>query len=777
VEAPLAAADSRGRVTASAQVFTVTEPRGRVAQMIYTLDRGPEGWAVVGREEVGDIDGLVHLSLGRQAFRASGLKVRLEDFEMTWARGSLFTSPVEVGPTVLVFVGEGTVRFRPRLETERNQLRHYGGRPELVQRVRSAFIRIHPADFHRVVSPGRLEPDPAGASRFAAAQRVYRDQVEQTFLLDTALPRSPWWLMPSFGDALVAFHGRRGVLTYALSRSDPEGITVFDRRRRLQISLYPVEGRDASYNEDDERVADVLHHDLAVRFQPDRSFLSGEDTLRIRMRAAASTVRLRLDESLRVESIRSPQGGEHLFFRVRHQDNLMVSLGPLAGRVGDLALTVRFSGAHHPAPIDQEVIQVADVPFGADRDTEIALEPVLVYSNRTAWYPQGAPGDYATAALRLDVPAGQMAVTGGTLLPPRTQDGRTLLEYRQDLPGKYITVAVGRLVEAGGPAPPPRLRGFSVPRARAQAPAILAEAAEMLDFFEGIFGPCPYPMLNVVLVEGRTPGGHSPPGMIVMSLRPPLMRTALRDDPATFWDVPGFFLAHELAHQWWGQGVAGQNYHERWISEAMAQYAAALWVRHRLGDSTFKTVMDRMARWAIRHSDQGPIHLGHRLGHLQSDPQVYRAVVYDKGAWVLHMLRQLVGAEAFARALTAIQRDHRFGKAGSEHLRAALEKESGLVLEPYFREWVYGTALPELRVSRRTIPGAGSFATAVTIAARNLPGPVPLDIAVVHRRGREEMRVVLPPEGGVFTIETKSRPRKVEVNAGGGILARIVTSR
>ncbi len=778
VESPLAAAGTPRRVTASAQVFTVTEPRGRVAQMVYTLDHGPDGWAVVGREEVGDIDGLVHLSLDRQGFRAAGMTVRLEDFEMTWTRGSLFTSPVGVGPTVLVFVGEGTVRFRPRLETERNQLRHYGRRPELVETVRSAFIRIHPADFHRVLSPGRLEPDPAGAQHFAAAQRMYREQVEEAFVLDTALPRSPWWLMPALGDALVAFQGRRGVLTYALNRSDPEGITLFDRRRRLQISLYPVEGRYTSYNEDDGLAADVLHHDLSVRFQPDRSLLSGEDTLSIRMRTAASTLRLRLDDSLRVESIRSPRGGEHLFFRVRHQDSVMVSLGALAGRVGEIALTVRFSGAHRPEPLEREVLQVTDAPFdAAEPNAEIALEPVLVYSNRTAWYPQGALGDYATAVLRLDVPAGQMAVTGGTLAPPRTQGGRTLLEYRQELPGKYITVAVGRLVEAGGRAAPPTLLGFSVPRARTQTPAILTEAAEMLAFFEGIFGPCPYPRLNVVVLEGRTPGGHSPPGMIVMSLRPPLLRHTLRDDPATFWDVPGFFLAHELAHQWWGQGVAGQNYHERWISEAMAQYAAALWVRHRLGEAMFRTVMDRMARWAKRHSDQGPIHLGHRLGHLQSDPQIYRAVVYDKGAWVLHMLRQLVGGDAFARALTTVQREHRFGKAGSEHLRAALGKESGLDLEPYFREWVYGTALPELRVSRRTTPGAGSFATAVTIAARNLPGPVPLEIAAVHAGGRERMRVTLRPEGGTFTIETKTHPRRVEVNADGGILARVVSVR
>ena len=203
LEPPRAAGDSNQRATAAVQVFTVQEPRGRLAQLLYTFDRGPEGWAVVDREEVGQIDGLRHLSLGPEAFRAAGMTLTLEDFSMTWTRGSLFTSPVAVGPTVLVFVGEGTVHFRPRLETERNQLRHYGGRPEIVETVRSAFVRIHPADLHRVLSPGKLEPDPGGAAHLAAAQRMYREQVEEAFVLDSTLPRSPWWLMP-------AARGRRG---------------------------------------------------------------------------------------------------------------------------------------------------------------------------------------------------------------------------------------------------------------------------------------------------------------------------------------------------------------------------------------------------------------------------------------------------------------------------------------------------------------------------------------------------------------------------------------
>ena len=770
--APLPDARRSDRMTAYAELFAVTEPRGRISQLLYTLARADDGWAVVGRDEVGQIDGLVHLTLAPEGFRAAGLTVRLEDFEMTWTSGTVFTSPASVGPTVLVFVGDGTVRFRPTPATEREQVRQYTGRPELVERVRSAFMRIHPADFHRVVSPGRLERDPDSASRLPAAERLYREQVGEAFQLDTNLPRAPWWMLPGLGDALVAFPARRATLTYAVSGTDHEGVSLFDRKKRQTIALYPGKGKDTSYDEDDDRNADVRHHDLSVRLEPARAFIGGENRMRIRLRSPSPTVRLRLDESLQIESIQSPQGGDHLFFRVRNQDAIMVGLGALSGRVGEITLTVRFSGFHRPAAVEREVLQQSNDSVFGDGAAEIPVEPVLVYSNRTAWYPQGATDDYATAVVRINLPAGDMAVTGGTPGEARTEGGRTVVEYRQDLPGKYITVAAGRLVPVDAPGVT-RLRGHSVPRARAQAPAILAEASEMLGFFEAEFGALPYPVLNLVLMEGRTPGGHAPPGMVVLSQRPPLVRHALRDDPASFWDVPGFFLAHELAHQWWGHGVAARNYHERWISEAMAHYAAALWVRHKRGEEEFRRVMARMERWALRHSAQGPLQLGHRLGHLRGDSQIYRAIVYDKGAWVLHMLRRDVGEDAFRRALATVQRDHRFGKAGAAELRRALEAESGRDLAAFFAQWVEGTAIPELTVTRRTRGVGGQWETDVTVRGANVPPKTPLEVAVVHASGREAERVSLPAGGGTFTIATSGRPRRIEVNADAGLLARV----
>jgi aminopeptidase N len=312
-----------------------------------------------------------------------------------------------------------------------------------------------------------------------------------------------------------------------------------------------------------------------------------------------------------------------------------------------------------------------------------------------------------------------------------------------------------------------------VARTRGQVPGLLEEAAGMARFFEEEFGPCPYPGLSLVVMEGRTPGGHSPPGMVVLSLRPALLRTGLRDDPASFQDIPGFFLAHELSHQWWGQGVAGQNYRERWLSEAAAQYAAALWTRRRHGEDDFRTVMNRMGRWGLRETDRGPIHLGQRLGHIQGDPQIYRAVVYDKGAYVLHMLRGIVGVDPFRKAVAALQSRFRFAKAGTEDLREALEAASGKQLAPYFAEWVYGTSLPEIEYSQRVEAASGGFRTSLAVRARNLPGPVPLEVAVAHGGGREARTVLLPPDGGTFVVETRETPRRVDVNADRGLLARI----
>jgi aminopeptidase N len=175
-----------------------------------------------------------------------------------------------------------------------------------------------------------------------------------------------------------------------------------------------------------------------------------------------------------------------------------------------------------------------------------------------------------------------------------------------------------------------------------------------------------------------------------------LRRSLLRGDR-----LYEYVWVHELAHQWWGQAVGWRNYHEQWISEGFAQYFAALYAHHQRGDETFASFMRQCRRWGMEQSDQGPIYLGYRLGHIRGESRVFRALVYNKSAAVLHMLRRLVGDDAFFRGVRRFYEGSRFRKAGTEDFRAAMEGESGQPLERFFERWIYGSTLPQLKVSYR----------------------------------------------------------------------------
>src|SRR6185436_5060678 len=99
-----------------------------------------------------------------------------------------------------------------------------------------AFVRMHPAEFQRLVAVQPLEADASAARRRADAERVFRERAERSFIVDAPLPRSPWWLMPGVADVVVDFpYGRKRVLTFALTANEVEDMNLFERDRRLQI--------------------------------------------------------------------------------------------------------------------------------------------------------------------------------------------------------------------------------------------------------------------------------------------------------------------------------------------------------------------------------------------------------------------------------------------------------------------------------------------------------------------------------------------------------------
>src|SRR6185436_18524804 len=163
------------------------------------------------------------------------------------------------------------------------------------------------------------------------------------------------------------------------------------------------------------------------------------------------------------------------------------------------------------------------------------------------------------------------------------------------------------------------------PRQAQRGHDLAERTAEIAMFYESIIGDSPYSSFTVALIESDLPGGHSPGYFAALNQQLPTSGLVWRNDPAAFPNYPDFFIAHELAHQWWGQAVGWRNYHEQWISEGFAQYFAALVAQHQRGDEGFAAVLKQLRRWGMDATDQGPIYLGYRLGHIRGESRVFRA--------------------------------------------------------------------------------------------------------------------------------------------------------
>ena len=170
----------------------------------------------------------------------------------------------------------------------------------------------------------------------------------------------------------------------------------------------------------------------------------------------------------------------------------------------------------------------------------------------------------------------------------------------------------------------------------------------------------------------------------------------------------------------------------------------------------FRQVIAQMARWTLDRSDQGPVYLGYRLGHIRNDGRVFRALVYNKGALTLHMLRKLIGDDAFFRGLRRFYATWRFKKAGTEDVKAAFELEANRDLDAYFDRWIYGSSLPRLKFSYTTEPDAvvvrfeqigERFELPVTVTLKHAASSTDVTVPVTEQVTTQRIPVTSPVRG------------------------------
>ncbi len=795
---------------------------------------GKTEWLIEKAEGFPPVTGLLRLALSStKQFDVRNLVLNGTDLTIEMPTGTAFVAEAPDGPTAMVLLGRGRMKFAPPDSAERTQVRIFTGADELVSEFDGAFIRIRPSEFSSRFGPETLVAREVSQGDFRRASEIYEEYIGKTLQIDlTDLSRERWSLTPSSGDLIAEVRTRRfGNLTYARSGNEAEDITVFDRKRRRNISLYgsatKVAERGRFYSEDDLVDYDILAYEINTSFAPDRFWINGTTHLKVRIQAAAATtLTLKLAEALTVRGVYADGIGRLLHLRVVNQNSLIVNLPSPLFRDNELTLTIVYSGRLEPQEFDREALDLQERQERERELTTIPLEPRFIYSNNSFWYPQAAVSDYALATLRITVPQDLEVVASGRLVGPPTpatgqgMRGMKTFVFENDRPARYLSCVITRLTpvtstrlnnvrSSGGAFGDMRIartdghsgsdasekagaatnalkigsteaadddRGLSLivkanPRQVGRARSMADQTATILQFYASIVGEAPYPTFTLAVTENEVPGGHSPAYFAVLHQVLPTAPVNWRNDPVNFESYPSFFLAHELAHQWWGQAVGWKNYHEQWLSEGFAQYFAALYAQKELGPSVFASVLRQMRRSALDTSAQGPIYLGYRLGHIKGERPIFRALVYNKAAMVLHMLRRLVGDDPFFFSMRRFYSEWRFRKAGTDDYRASIEATSGRDLGPFFEAWIYGASIPRVAFSYRTTEANKVF---VRFEHRGEVMPVPITVTLTYANGETE-DVIVPVTEKVAerTIPLKGTLKKVEANEDNGALVEI----
>ena len=212
-----------------------------------TSRRPTRGWQITGATTLSVVEGLFRLSLsqGRQ-FKAHDLVVRAEDLELRLPDGYVFVAEAAGRITAAVLVGRGEMIFKPSPETEQRQIKLFAGHEELKTPFSTAFIRLSPGDSDVNVAPTRpcrLPPpmprrSPARARSSPSSYRNRSDSIWRT-----SVESRGRWCPRSATSSPKSTRARFGTLTYTQSGNDPEDITVFDRSKRRNISVYASKAR------------------------------------------------------------------------------------------------------------------------------------------------------------------------------------------------------------------------------------------------------------------------------------------------------------------------------------------------------------------------------------------------------------------------------------------------------------------------------------------------------------------------------------------------------
>jgi hypothetical protein len=762
-----------------------------------------------------------------ECYRVRDLSFRKDDIRIYFTDGYLIFSKPAAGQRIsAVFTtdvegGDGEVILLPPTRGERQSLATFTQSPNLDEHITAALM---------------VFTDGTGAQ---LRERIEKDGVGKKAPEVGALMAEQW--SPVLGNIREGFEVRMvddlfspdpkktGFMFLGLAGRERGNFDLlYDPRGREQIVAGQLSdhGTRLRYNIWTSFMARSVRTGATKRIEPEFSLvhfsidaaldanlhMKATTTIRLRVgKAALRSFPFEIAGKVKVTSVRVDGAPAELFIRDSVRERA------LRGNEDD-ALLVVTPDALAPA---------SEHEFSFEHEGDVissAGNGVYFVGARSTWYPRSAP-EFSTYDLTFRYPKKLTLVTAGELVDDRT-DGETRITRRHlSVPIRFAGFNLGNYERITGSAPgynvevygnrglevalqpkpgmaqsDPGTHSVLIPQRRdslqgasqiplappdplARLHAVAADVSSSLEFYTGLFGPPALKTLTVAPIPGTF--GQGFPGLVYLSTiayldpnsRPAPLRT--ENQQLFFSDL---IVSHEVAHQWWGNVVIVSSYQDEWITEALSNYSALLWLEKKSGAKAVDTVLEDFRTRLLTKEEggrtlesAGPIVWGIRL-ESSGIPDAWRAITYEKGAWIMHMLRRRLGDERFLKMLAELRRRYEFRIVTTEEFRAlAAEflppRSSSGTMDAFFDNWVYSTGIPKLKL-QSSIKGFRVSGTVNQFGVDNdfsVEAPVEIQFA---KGAPQTVWVRTSSEPVSFSVTVKQAPVRVSLSAFGVLTAK-----
>jgi aminopeptidase N len=420
---------------------------------------------------------------------------------------------------------------------------------------------------------------------------------------------------------------------------------------------------------------DVRHYDLEIGVDLQSNRLDASATLEATANQALRSFTLDFLGYAIEQIVVDGQPAEY----TRQGSELTVT--PASALQSGQAFTVAVEYSGEPTNVQEQGMRLGWNRYA--NGVYVASEP----SGSSTWYPSNDhPCDKATYRFAITVPEPYMVAANGTLTGMRDNGSTTTYTWEENYPmaSYLVTVNIARFVRQEQPGPDGVLvRNYFDQVIADEVDQVFRRQPEMIAFYNSIYGPYPFDAYGVVVVQASFGFALETQTLSLFS------STGLSRQDRENEQV----VAHELAHQWFGNSVSLTSWKDIWLNEGFATYSQWLWLEHDRGPGALDEQADGWYE-SLARSEHPP------AGD-PSNRDLFNMSVYFRGALTLHALRLRMGDDAFFGLMRSYADRYRYGNATTEDFIALAEEKSGENLESFFQRWLYEEKMPpQAEISR-----------------------------------------------------------------------------